>query len=271
MKKFSNTLIFFFLLLLVAVAFGTAVRFLQVDDSRLQQAEENYRKGENATTIAERKEAFNNALTQFLSLEEHYHPSFGSGKLQYAIGNTFFQLEEYPLSILYYKKAETLLPRSGVIKNNLSKAYQKLGLAELKLYNFLDKLLLKPYFSLPERLQFFSVSVLLFFIFLSLWIWTKKSGAKKIALLLLLPLSLILINLGVSFYFSPTEAVLIQAAELRRDAGFEFAKVGDQPIVGGTTVEVVSISQDGHWLKIITPDNTFGYVPSQVAKLIDLQ
>lgn len=270
MTKFLNGLTVLFFAFLVIVAFFFFLQAFQLGDRRIHQGEEAYRKGESAATLSERKEAFNAALDLFLQLNNDYHPRFGSGKLDFAIANTFFQLEEYPLSILYYKRAENLLPRSDLVKRNLSKAQNKMGLKAPENHRFFDTLLLKSYVSLPERLQFFSFFDLCLLFLLSAWIWTRKTWLLNMSLVFLFPFVLLLMNLGLTYYFSPVEAVLIHATELRRDAGIEFAKVGDLPIPGGTTVDIVSVSPNGKWLKIAAPNGEFGYVSSETAKLVDL-
>ena len=68
-----------------------------------------YSQGVSAATVAGQSAAFNAALDEFLGLEAAGNPVFGSGKLYYNIGNTYFQLEEYPRAILYYARAERLM------------------------------------------------------------------------------------------------------------------------------------------------------------------
>lgn len=240
------------------------------DMRAVQQAEEYYRKGEMATTIYSRKEAFNHALEILLKLDNTYHPNFGTGRLQYNIGNTYFQLNEYPFSILYYERAKALMPRSPMIKRNLAQTQSRAGLKITEgPVGLLDLFLLKPYLSLPERLQLFAALAALTLVFASAWLWTRKPWLSKIAGAFLVLALVLLVNLGVTHYFSPVEAVLVQAAELRRDAGMEFAQVGNAPFLGGTIVEVVGTSPNGRWLKVAVPGGDFGFMPSEAVKLID--
>lgn len=270
MKNIPDVFKIQFAIFLGALALVFAMWALRSGDARVAQAEESYRQGEAATTISERKTAFNTALDLFLKLNADYHPNFGTGKLDFNIGNTYYQLGEYPLSILHYKRAEQLMPRSEVVKRNLAQAQKKGGLNVTENRRFLDVLLGKNLLSLPERIELFFVLAVLTLVFTSGWLWTKSSWLSKVAGLFLIPASLVLLNLIVTHYFSPVEAVLTQAVELRRDAGTQFAKVGDTPIPGGTSVEVISTTPNGRWIKVVAPGGDLGFVPSEAVKLVDL-
>lgn len=269
-NKIPHSFILQFVVIMGLMLLIASLGMFQTGDQRIQLAEKNYRKGEAAMTIAERKESFNSALDDFLQLEAAYHPQYGNGKLSFDIANTYFQLGEYPLSILYYKRAENLMPRSDLVKRNLRQAQEKLGLPETQNSSVWNALLLKPYLSIPERLQVFFILALFALLFSSVWFWTRKYWVFTISVFFLSLLAVFLINLGISYYFSPVEAVLIKAAELRRDAGMEFAKVGDQPLVGGTVLEVIDTSPNRNWFKVLTPEGEFGYVPAESVKFVDL-
>jgi len=256
---------FIFIALLALLLFFLLLR---MGDERSQQAEESYKKGETSTTISARKTYFNQALSLFLQLDAEYQPNLGSGKLSYNIGNTYFQLGEYPLSILYYKRAEKLMPRSDIVERNLLQAYSKINIKPIKKNNIFGLLLLEPILSLPERIQIFFTLALVTLIFISWWLWTGKPWISKTAVILLSLSLFFLLNLGVTHYFASIDAVLIHAAELRRDAGNEFAKVGDLPIPGGTTVEVLGSAPNGKWLKVVTSDGEFGFVPNDALRVI---
>lgn len=261
---------FFVFIGIVALVLSVLI-FRTGDLHTAQQAEEYYRQGETAQTIFARKQAFNKALDLFLKLDADYHPHFGTGRLQYNIANTYFQLGEYPLSILYYKRAENLMPRLQPVKRNLSQAYTKVGSKMVEKHQGLfDLFLMKPFLSLPERIQIFFALASVTLGLISAWLWTRKSWLSKTATTFLALTLILFLNLGISYYFSPVEAVLVHAAELRRDAGMEFAQVGDTPVLGGTIVEVVGTSPNGKWLKVIVPGGDFGFMPSDAVKLIDL-
>lgn len=263
----------FFLFGWIGLLLGVLTFFVlpfRAQDSRLQKVNESYRQGESALTLFAKQESFNAALALLLTLDAQYHPHFGNGILSYDIGNTYFQLGEYPLSILYYKRAENLMPRSEAVKRNLLQVRKKIGIKTEEKKKLVEIVTLKSYLSIPERLQVASLLALFTLFFSSAWLWSKKQGFLNITVLLLLPLTVLLLNLTVSYYFSPIEGVFIQAAQLRRDAGIEFAKVSDQPIPGGTLVEVIHLSPNGKWFKVALSSGEFGYVPSEAIRLVDL-
>lgn len=270
MNKIPDVFKIQFCIFLGVLALVFAIWALRSGDGRIGLAEESYRKGETAITIAERKSAFNTALDLFLKLDADYHPNFGTGKLDFNIGNTYYQLGEYPLAILYYKRAEQLMPRLELVKRNLLQAQKKNGLHVEENTRLFNVLLGKTLLSLPERLQLFFVLSVLTLIFISGWLWTKNPWLSKAALFFMIPAAVVSLNLFVTYYFSPVDAILIHAVELRKDAGNEFAKVGETPVPGGTSLEVINTTPSGRWLKVVAPGGDLGYVPSEVVKLVDL-
>lgn len=259
------------ILCLIVILIGVLMAYvgLRPNDFRIQKAEESYRMGETARSVAERQEAFNNSLSMYLQMESTYNPRLGNGRLYFDIGNTYFQLEQYPWAILYYLKAESLMPRDEVVKHNLALARAKLDIALPENTNFFNDVLFHSNLSIPEYLQiFFLLSLILLFL-ISGWIWTKKHAFLSSTIILSSFMCLFLIYLGILRYFSPVEAVMVHAAELRRDAGTSFAKVIDQPVPAGSVVEVVSASPDQAWLKVAVADGDFGYVPQDAVRSIN--
>ena len=128
----------------------------QLLDSRLKEAYSLYKQGEKGETVAERKLNFNGALHIYDQLDEEYHPNFGNGKLYYDIANTYFQLGEYPWSVLYYNRALALMPRNSDAQRNLAVTLDKLNLKVPPTNSTFHQLFFLYYdFSLPERLQGF--------------------------------------------------------------------------------------------------------------------
>lgn len=237
--------------------------------SSLREAEEHYAAGEKAETIAARQEQFNLALSLYKDLENAYHPEFGSGKLYFNIANTYFQLGQYPQAILYYYKAYALMPREPKIGRNLQVAQSKLNLADPVRPNIYNQLFFFQYeFSLPERLQVFFFLAALAFALLSflLWkphVWTRWAFYTAAALA-----ALVLFSAAYTRYFSPLEGIIVSSTELYRDAGINYAKVIPKPIPSGSKVEVLNITPNGKWIKIITPEGQFGYIPQTSISLI---
>lgn len=250
-----------------AVFFGVAllgifISFFHSSDSRAAQADTFYRSGEEAQTIADRKKAFNEALGDYMQLETEYKPRFGNGKLYYNLGNTYFQLGEYPWAIFYYMKAQALMPRSKSVETNLALAKSKLSLpdSDLSSLNFL---------SLPERLQLFAALAVIALLLLSAWIWMDNHWFKNSAFVVLALAGLVLLSLAYTRYLAPLEGVFIQASDVYRDAGKQYAKVGEEPVSAGSTVEVLGKDPSGKWFKILTPKGAMGYVSQEALRVVD--
>ncbi|MCE5316829.1 MAG: hypothetical protein LLG04_05640 [Parachlamydia sp.] len=235
----------------------------------LNNADQFYKSGETAKTLDERKKAFNQALGVYSDLEQKYHPDFGNGKLYYNIANTYFQLDDLPLSIYYYNRALALAPRDPAVRRNLAQAMHNLKLAVAPPTPLSWKALASTSFlSLPERLNLFFWSILILFVLASLYIWRRSRWLKPLIGIAAAASLVMLCSLFYSQYIAPQEAVLIKPSILYRDAGFQYAKVIPEPLQAGLKVEVVSVRESGVWLKILSPDGSLGYVPGEAIKLL---
>jgi len=257
--RWAILFIFTFLIFGVLSAEGTQSQLLQ-------QAEASYQRGEQAVTVAERREAFNGALELYLSLEKKWaHPD-----LYYNIGNSYFQLEEYPWAILYYRRALLQMPRNETIRENLRIAQGKQKLTLDVKQPFLQKVFFFHYgLSIKERLQIFFVFSVLSFVLASFYIWLEKRIFKIAASWLAVGVTGVLLSLTWSNYFSSIQAVVVQSTALLRDAGTQYAPVMDFPVSAGDTVEVLEVVQEGQWLKIRTNNGDFGYVSHKTIRLIE--
>lgn len=226
-----------------------------------------YKRGEAAKTVAERKEAFNTALNEFLQIEKEGSPTFGTGRLYYDIGNAYFQLEDYPKAILYYSRAESLMPANDLLIHNLALARAKAGVTQ-KNKGWLNTFLLDSWLPLPRRLQLFSFFAATAILLASLWIWSGRRWLLRCAIVSAILLAAVAANLVATRYLAPIEAVVTTASFLRTDAGTAYAKVDEKPLSPGLGVEVLSLSQDQQWAKIAMPDGTFGFVPTASIELI---
>ncbi len=235
----------------------------------LTEAQMNYLAGERTLSVEERKKSFNAALKTFLQLEKNYTPTFGNGKLYYDIGNTFFQLEEYPEAILYYYRAQKLRPTDDKIHSNLSLAQSKLTLTSEKENSAFDWLFFfHRHFSLPERLQLFSLGTFVTFLLFSLYLWFPKRFIYAAAVAALVATVPFLLSVSYTYAFSPIEAVMVKSSLLYRDAGEQYAKVQPEPIPSGLKVQILDLTSAGKWLKIRTDDGTVGFVPDESIRTI---
>lgn len=238
-------------------------------DPRIKDADASYATAEATKTIAARKQGFNNALKTYLDLEQDYHPQFGTGKLYYNIGNTYFQLEEYPWAVFYYLRAKALMPREERVDQNLTIAQDKLALPKPPPANAFSKVFFFHfYLSLPERLQLFFVLALASLAFASAHIWLKNRWIKSGIVLSLLLTTCMFLSVMYSHYISPINAVIVKSTDLYRDAGSQYAKVGNQPIPAGSQVDVLDSQINGDWYKVRSHNGDLGFVQQEHIRLV---
>jgi tetratricopeptide (TPR) repeat protein len=231
-------------------------------EKQLTEAYSSYTKGERGTTVAERKTDFNQALQDYTTLESTNNPRFGNGVLYENIGNTYFQLGEYPRAVLYYYRALSLRPGDEEILRNLSLAQSRLNLSNKEsTHPFRDFLYFHSHFSLPQRLQFFFISALILLILCSLFVWYRRIWMKYGIFIFGFIALIFLMSVGYSRYLEPIQAILVNSTSLYRDAGMQYAKVIPKPQPAGMKVEILDTRDEGHWVKISTPEGNVGYVP----------
>lgn len=238
-------------------------------DPRLSLANSSYVAGEGASNTYEREKQFNQALDLYLSLESEFNPIYGDGKLYFNIGNTYFQLGQYPLAIYYYERAGALMPREKVVDLNIRASRDKLNLAAPKVHPLLHNVFFfHNETSLPERLQIFFALSLSLILCISLALWTDNVWIRRGVFTTSFALAIVSCSLVYTRYFAPLEGVLVQSVQLRRDAGAEYARINAETIPAGTVIEIIGINTDGKWIQVITSGGNVGYVEQKVVKVI---
>lgn len=227
----------------------------------IKDAASRYAKGENATTVFQRQQEFNQALQLYLDLETRFDPRSSNGKLYYNIGNTFYQLGEYPFAILYYTRAMAL-NNDARIQENLRTAREKAEVEAPKTSASLSSTFsLENWLSFPSRIQLFSITALLGLLLLSLTIWRPQATLRLVSFLFMAVSAFFLLTVLIELFFSPQEAVLVSSENLRKGASPEFASVMEEPIRAGSIVEVVGQEHQGAWLKVIYNGDKIGFIP----------
>jgi tetratricopeptide (TPR) repeat protein len=212
-----------------------------------------YQDGVDSTTVAGREEYFNRALAE---LGENTNPS---GQYFFDLGNSYYQIQEYPWAIFYYVKAQRKLPRSDEIASNLASAQAQL---EIPVQSYRSWIPL----SVTEELMIAQTFILVTTLLLSLRIWFHDR--------FLVPLSngfaaatlcLLLFIIG-QHYLTPVDGVLAKAAILYKQPATESDRVFLDPLPPGTVLQVIGEGDREGWLKV-TKDNGFvGYI--QADKLL---
>lgn len=233
-------------------------------DKQLQVAQAAYQRGESAQSRDERQNAFNEALKLYLQLEGEP----GNGKLYYNIANSYYQLGEYGLAILYYSKALKIMPRHNKASYNRAFAMAKQGIYKPDPKPINDTLFFwHRLFSLQERIEHSSLFILILFILVSTYIWTKHYLFKALSITFSVITLLLLGSVLTTQYIEPQEAVLISAYGLYHGPGERFALASKKPLMAGETVVIEGASEDGEWLKIHTSGNETGYLPVDILRL----
>jgi tetratricopeptide (TPR) repeat protein len=247
------------------------VNFFRNETGPRKEAYESYLAGEQAKTIAERQDAFNKSLKLYSDLASENHPTYGSGKLYYNLGNSYYQLGEYGLAAANYYQAAALRPRSEDVQQNLKQTLKKLGIKNPPQESVFKRIFFfHSYFSLPERLEAFFILGLITWILGSIFIWTgyRLRWLKGLMALTATLSILFLLSSFYTHYVEPLEGVIVNPSVLYRDAGTQYAKVQEDPVGAGIKVEVLSVLQEGQWVKILTPDGVLGFVPADSIRII---
>lgn len=235
------------------------------EESLGDKAFREYTEAEQAKNPDVRKKAFNDALMHYLQAE----PSQPSGELCLNIANTYFQLGEYGFAILYYYKAEAQMPRDQEVAFNLHVALQKVGI-EAPSPSFIQNYLLYVHTKLSHNEKAVLALILFFAAFgcASGHIWQPQAFLKKMALFFGVVGLIIFTSLLWSDYFSSPQAVIVHPTELRRSAGEQYAVIAGNPGLPGTKVEVLSVGQEGNWMKVRLPSGEIGYIAKEYVRLI---
>lgn len=253
------------LLLFAAPLTGASVGPSDALTDHLGRAYESYHVGETAQTIEGKEQAFNRALRLYTQLEGEP----GNGKLYYNIGNTYFQLEQYGWAILYYLRAQKLLPRDDRVNFHLTLARAEQGIKLEPPQVWKTRLLFWHYkLSQSERIQVFIAFGVLVFLVISWALWNPIPFLKKLAGVFTAAWLLVLASLLYFQYWAPVEAVIVTPFGLYHGPSEDYALVSDEPFIPGTEIRVQKIADDGTWLKVTAPDGKVGYVPADIIRII---
>lgn len=238
-------------------------------NEKLYLANSSYKEAEQAKNIAERKDLFNQALSIYKDLQKEYSPDFGNGKLDYNLGNSYFQLGEYPKAVVHYLRSQNLMPRDENVQTNLNITLNKLNINNPKKTTLSEKIFFFHHrLSLPERLQLLTLFTLILFILGSFLIWYPFKGLKSLCLLSSALLFVIASSLFYTQFIAPSYGIITKANLLYKDAGTQYAKVLEEPLPQGTEVEVLDVVPTGKWIKVSTNNGVVGFIPYDSMEII---
>lgn len=256
-----QSLVIWIIALAVVGAF-VAAYFTHTGEERHVEALKAYREGEKSKSSSDKEEAFQRSLNLYKQLADDYPSPHGTGALYYNIANTYFQLGQYPSSVLYYYKALKLDPWNDEAWGNLEVALKKLQ-QEPPEQRSSWMTFLSPSLGIsePHRFQMFFTFALATLLFGSFYIWKGMESFKKYAWIAGVCAGLMLVSLFLSNFVESTEAVVLRPTMIYRDAGKQYAKVLDNPLPEGMKLEVMELVEDGRWVKVRTPQGSSGFVP----------
>jgi len=256
---------FILFVMLAGVLFSNALYATEKPDEALS----DYHKGISAKTNHERTVAFEKALELYLT----YYNDLKSqnkmnGMLCYNIGNCYFNLKQIGQAVYYYKSGLKVLPGNEMITENLTIALNKRqNYIDIEKGGILETLLFFHYkLSTSYRINYlilFSIITSMLFLMLMYRSNTSVKYLSAITSTLVLCLSL---SILFEYYKPEHKGVIIQTANIRKDAGQGFAPITPKPLGEGSIVRVISLENE--WYKIKIMDNKKGYIQKDFLKLI---
>jgi hypothetical protein len=232
----------------------------------LQEANAYYQQGERATTYEERKRSFNQSLSLYHLVAQELDSHFPA--LERAIGDNYFQLNEYAWAILHYQRALKAAPHDDLLISHLEKAQEKLGITPQSSFtpqqNFLSHILL----AFSEQFKLLYWIFLISFMICSVAIWVPYSWIRKLAASCVLLLFLILSNFLFFHYFTPLEGILVTPTGFYRSPDWGQPQLTNYPLLAGSKVRVLQVVSEGNWLKITNSTGLVGYIPTSTLRII---
>lgn len=237
--------------------------FISCLDATLEEANNLLQKGEKSTSYEERKDNLNQALFLYLKFSKEEE----NAALNRTIADIYFQLDEYPWSILYYEKALKIDPLNALALDHLKMANQKLGLSSPQ-----DQR--KPPFYLnflgwaASSISLLLSAHLLAFAALSLTIWIPSKFSRKWAASLTFCLFLLLANGAFFYYTTPVKGVLVLSTGFYTTPAKRDLQPNNPLIFAGTKVTILQMTANGEWLKVKNGAGSIGFIPADHLRII---
>lgn len=257
--QIQTFLLFCFQILLIFPLLGTS-------KDLVQEAKHYSQIGESTTDYEERKHALNQALYLYNLLQKDKKYSF-STSLNQALGNTYFQLGEYAWSILYYQRALKLDPVNPPLISQLEKTQQMLGVPFDSLSTPQSSWL--TYYSNFNQKYYLLFCCFVFTLLIcSLAIWLPYQVIRFAAIgmaCLLMILSAIHLY---SYYSTPIEGIVVKTSGIFRAPDLNQPQLTNIPLLAGTKVKILQITENEDWIKITNSKDVIGYIPINHVRLI---
>ncbi|MGK0289999.1 MAG: tetratricopeptide (TPR) repeat protein [bacterium] len=213
----------------------------------------------------EKKHELLKSIYLFRSLIEKHH--IKNGYLYYNIGNTYLALEDLGNAILFYRKAEKLIPTSSNLNDNLKTARSRLKIQWKE--NQSDKYLKKIFFwhfSLSYSIKIFILSscFIIFWIVLAWKMYQPKTWLLWIRNLAIFGFLLFCGSLAFSGYqiYQPKSAVIIGTKiTVYKGPGVSYGKAFEQNLEGGLEVNI--LYQKKNWIQVQLGDQSTCWIQNR--------
>ncbi|NOX96750.1 MAG: hypothetical protein GXO98_01540 [Nitrospirae bacterium] len=224
-----------------------------------------------ATSPQEAKTLYMQAILRFEKIVNE--GNIRNGRLFYNIGNAYFRRGELGKAILYYKRAEKLIPADSNLRQNLkyARARRRDKIEEKTERRFLETLFFWHYdLSLKTKFLFFVIFFDTFWILAIITLFIKRNLPLKAGIYgtgLLAAALLFSLCLDFSFQQRLKEGVIISAEVVaRKGDGESYQPSFKEPLHEGT--EFILLEKRSGWQHIRLPDGRQCWIPERDAESI---
>ncbi|MFA6321615.1 MAG: SH3 domain-containing protein [Candidatus Omnitrophota bacterium] len=188
-----------------------------------------------------------------------------SGALYYNIGNCYFKLGKLGYAILFYDKAERIIPQDGDLKSNLSYAMSLVGAssADAPRKNPIVSVIKAPFMDLNlNGIAIFALAIYIVFIVLQIAGIVNPVFAKKTRLLYIITFSFFVVSLGAFAIRYYDEDIVRRGVVVQRGVECRYEPIDKSNIFyklqEGERVSVLK-TRDG-WRRVRRLDGKTGWV-----------
>ncbi len=167
-----------------------------------------------------------------------------------------------------YSQAARLAPGHPQIRERIEATAEMLQINRLENDSVFNQLLFFHLFSLPRRLQLFTLFAVLSFAFASVAIWKRHLLWVSSGYIFGAIAAIFLFSALYTRYLEPAAAILVEAAVLKGQPANDSAMVGEKPVVAGAQAWVMGVYEEGNWLRVFTADGSIGYIPTEKGRLV---
>ena len=198
-----------------------------------------------------------------LRYEQLYRDQPG-GRLAYNIGNTYYQMNNKPMALVFYKRAKKDIPTDSNLNHNL-----ELVREELHLESITPKTTLAW---LPPSLHLKGFHVLI--LYGLFWITASIRYAKKQMMPLTIPIVILFLTLagstviGMEYLQPQNQEGIITATNTmgRQGNGRNFEPSFSKPLTPGTEFQI--LEKRGYWLRIQLNHGEECWIPARSCEVV---